>query len=323
MTRANGLLILPVLLGIAGCAQPPKTNRAFGSTVQVCDGADCRVVPTDQLRTSMPEVDRRGERQSDPDLYRGEDAATLQATAESGDPRSAYMLGQVYEFGLAGRRRNPATAAHWYEVAASGGHAWANFRLASLLETGAGGRRDPSRAALLMGIAAQAGVAQAAYNLGMMYHGGKGVPRDSTEAVRWLTVAAENGVPDAQINLGVMYFNGDGVERQLYQALTWMRQAAKGGNQKAQKAVGRLYMTGLETMGQDLQEARSWISMVAAKGDREAQGWLRQIDQALADERAFSQQMQLQAAQTQALWASVVLAAFLAPPPVTYIIQTW
>lgn len=320
-TRLAPLAI--IVFATVSCVQGPQTTQAFGPSVRICTDGDCRTVATDTLRSALPEADRRGELQSDPDRYAGQDVATLQSAAEAGETRSAYILGQVYEFGLAGRSKNLAAAARWYESAAGNGHAWACFRLASLLEGGAAGRRDPARAFQLTSHAAQAGVAQAAFNLGMMYHTGRGATRDPSLAVRWLTQAAENGVPDAQLNLGIMYFRGDGVERQLYQALTWMRQAAKGGNHQAQKAVGRLYMTGLETMGQDLQEARSWISLAASRGDREAEAWLRQIDKALAEERAFQQQLQLQAEQTQALWASVILASLLSPPPVTYVVRYW
>jgi TPR repeat protein len=131
-------------------------------------------------------------------------------------------------------------------------------------------------------------------------------------------MAAENGVPEAQYNLALMLFRGDGVARQPYQALQWMRRAGRNGVLAAQKAVGRLYMTGLEEMGQDLQEAQAWLSLAAGRGDAEARRWLGQVQQALDAERhanrAFQQQLALQWAQTQALWASIAWAPLLAPP---------
>ncbi|MGG5889241.1 tetratricopeptide repeat protein [Falsiroseomonas sp. HC035] len=310
---------------LAGCVQQaPQTGGAFGPEVQVCRaGEACRVVPTAQLRNATPQEDRRGTRQTDPDLYRGEDLGALQAAAASGDARAAYLLGQVHEFGLGGRARRGAEAARWYGQAADQGHSWAQFRLAQMLESGAAGRRDRAAAVRLTLAAAEGGVAPAAHNLGMMHRSGNGVARDVGEAARWLTVAAENGIPEAQYNLGLMYFRGDGVPRQLHDALSWMRQAAQGGYAPAQKAVGRLYMTGLDTMGQDLTEARSWLSLAAYRGDREAQGWLRQIEREEREDLAFQRQLQIQAAETQALWASVALAAFLMPPPVTYVVGVW
>jgi hypothetical protein len=322
MTRARHA-VLALLL--AGCAQEaPQAGGVFKPAVQVCRASEeCRVVPTAQLRAATPQEDLRGTRQADPDLYRGEEVGALQAAAAGGDARAAYLLGQVYEFGLGGRPRRGAEAARWYGQAADQGHPWAQFRLAQMLESGAAGRRDRAGAIRLTVAAAQGGVAQAAFNLGLMHRAGHGVARDAGEAARWLTVAAENGVPEAQYNLGLMYFRGDGVPRQLHEALSWMRQAAQGGYAPAQKAVGRLYMTGLDTMGQDLTEARSWLSLAASRGDREAQGWLRQLDREAREEAAFERQLRMQAAETHALWASVALAALLTPPPVTYIVRGW
>jgi hypothetical protein len=105
-----------VLLGALGaCAPQGDRPSGFGPVVRVCEGAACRDVETAALRGNMPEPDRRGERQSDPDVWRGEDPAGLQAAAESGDARAAHLLGQVEEYGLGGaraalRRRRAGTA---------------------------------------------------------------------------------------------------------------------------------------------------------------------------------------------------------------------
>lgn len=316
-----------VLLGVAGvwlagCTPTTPPTSGFGPMVRVCDGADCRMMPTASVARE-PEVDRRGERQSDPDSYRGEAQGDLQAAAGNGDAVAAYKLGQVNEYGLGGQPRRPAEARRWYASAAEAGHPWASFRLAEMLGRGVGGPVDRGRAAQLTGRAAEGGVAQAAYNMGLLHLTGRDVGRDPVAAARWLTIAAEGGVPEAQYNLGLMYYRGDGVGRQLFQALTWMRQAAQGGYPPAQKAVGRLYMTGLDTMGQDLNEARTWLTAAAAGGDRESQEWLRQIDQIRREELAFQRQLQLQAQQTAQMWATVALAAILTPPPVVYYVRRW
>jgi hypothetical protein len=300
---------------LAACASDRPRPSGFGPAVRICDERGCSDRPTATAAVVQPE-DRRGTRQSDPDVYRGEDAAALQAAAEGGDARAAYLLGQVHEYGLAGRARRPAEAARWYGVAAEAGNAWAQFRLAQLLNTGAGVPRDRARALRLTLAAAESGHARAAHNAGTLYLSGQGVPRDAGEGLRWLTVAAENGVPEAQYNLGLMHYRGEGAPRRLHDALVWMRQAAQNGYAPAQKAVGRLYMTGLDTMGQDLAEARTWLTPVAAAGDREAQGWLREMDRAEREERDFRRALQMQQAETQSLWAAAALATMLAPPVV-------
>jgi TPR repeat protein len=312
---APGLIGLALLLG--ACQAERQAASGFGPTVRVCQGVECRDMPTGQVMADQ--TDRRSEPAADPDLYRGEDPAALRTTAGGGDVRAAYLLGQVEEYGLGGRPRRLSEAARWYGVAADAGNPWAQFRLAQLYERGAGVGRSPRRALELTGAAAQAGHARAAHNLGTAYLTGAGVPRDAAEGARWLNIAAEGGVPEAQYNLGVMYMRGDGVPRELYRGLTWMRQAAQNGHPPAQKAVGRIYMTGLDTMGQDLTEAKTWLRPVAARGDRDAQRWLAEIDRAEREERDFQRALQLRAAETQALIAGAIFAAALQPPPVVYV----
>ncbi len=304
-----------VLLG--ACQAERQARSGFGPTVRVCQGAECREVPTAQAVADQ--TDRRSEPAADPELYRGEDPAALRAAAEGGDRRAAYLLGQVEEYGLGGRPRRPVEAARWYGVAAGAGNAWAQFRLAQLYDRGEGVARSPGRAVELTAAAAQAGHARAAHNLGTAYLNGAGVPRDRAEGARWLGVAAEGGVAEAQYNLAVMYLRGEGVPRELFRGLSWMRQAASNGNVAAQKSVGRIYMTGLDTMGQDLNEAKTWLRPVAARGDRDAQRWLAEIERAEREERDFQRALALRTAETQALIAGAIFAAALQPPPVVYV----
>ncbi|MBL6455182.1 sel1 repeat family protein [Belnapia sp. T6] len=315
---ARAGLAVALLLLLAGCQPRMVGGSGFGRAVQVCDSDGCRVQPR-EAQTLVIGEDERLRRQADPDLYRGESVAELRGAAAAGDAGAAYRLGQAYEYGAGGLPRSAGQAARQYEVAAAAGMPFAMFRLGRLAEQGAapGGR---ARAIELYAAAANGGVAQAAHNLGYLYLQGRGLPRDMAEAARWSTLAAEKGVPESQYNLALMYFRGEGVSRQPYEALQWMRRAAQNGYLPAQKAVGRLYMTGLEEMGQDLQEARSWLSLAASRGDAESRRWLQQIEQAERAERAYQQQLTMQAAQTQALWAQAALAAALAPPPVTVVI---
>ncbi|MDB5374833.1 MAG: hypothetical protein JWP04_3475 [Belnapia sp.] len=312
---ASAALGLGLLL--AGCQPRMIGGSGFGPGVEVCDPSGCRV-QSREAQTIVIADDERLQRQADPDLYRGEPIADLRAGAASGDPGAAYRLGHAYEFGAGGLGRNTGLAVRNYEIAAGAGMPFAMYRLGRLVEQGAasGGR---ARAIQLYTDAASGGVAQAAHNLGFLFLQGRGLPRDSAEAARWFTMAAEKGVAESQYNLALMYFRGDGVSRRSYEALQWMRRSAQNGFLPAQKAVGRLYMTGLEEMGQDIQEARSWLSLAASRGDGEARRWLQQIEQAEAAEQAFQQKLAMQAQQTASLWASAALAAALTPTPVVVI----
>jgi len=109
--------------------------------------------------------------------------------------------------------------------------------------------------------------------------------------------------PSAAYDLGLRYFRGDGVTQNSYKALEWMRTAAEGGDVKAQAALGRLYFTGLEEMGSDLQEAERWLSSAASQGDAESKKLLEQVQVALADERAYYNQVNEWRYQTQYYWS--------------------
>ncbi len=315
--RASAAFGLAALALLGGCQPRMGSRSGFGPEVLVCDEAGCRVQPR-EAQTLIIGEDERLRRQADPDLYRGEPVTELRAAAAGGDPGAAYRLGQAYEFGAGGLSRSAGQAARQYEVAANADMPFAMFRLGRLVEQGAapGGR---ARAIQLYAGAAQGGVAQAAHNLGFLYLEGRGVPRDMAEAARWFSQAAEKGIAESQYNLGLMYFRGEGVSRRPFDALQWMRRAAQNGFLPAQKAVGRLYMTGLEEMGQDLGEARSWLSLAASRGDAESRRWLQQVEQAERAERDYQRSLATQAQQTQAMWASVALASALAPPPVAVV----
>ena len=92
--------------------------------------------------------------------------------------------------------------------------------------------------------------------------------------------------PRAAYDLGLRYFRGDGVRQDSYQALKWMRDAGERGVVPAQLALGRFYLMGLEEMGPDPAEAETWLSMAAAKGNKEARRLLPQAQAAKKDEKS-------------------------------------
>jgi TPR repeat protein len=121
-------------------------------------------------------------------------------------------------------------------------------------------------------------------------------------------------VPEAQYNLGLMHYRGEGVPRQLHEALRWMRQAAANGHLRRRRAVGQLHLTGLDTMGQDLSEARTWLAAAANRGDREPERLLRELDRAQAAERDHARRLQVLSSYTAAHWASAAYRRPLVAP---------
>ena len=107
--------------------------------MRVCEaGRPCEFRPTESATFRPEDANRQGERQQDPDAYRGENLAELRAAAQAGDPGAAYRLGLVHQQGLAGAPRDPRLATRYFESAADG--------RASLGAIPAGPDARPSRA---------------------------------------------------------------------------------------------------------------------------------------------------------------------------------
>lgn len=113
-------------------------------------------------------------------------------SAEIGNPRAQYLLGQMYRHGV-GVDIDSVEAARWYQPAAEQGYA------------------------------------QAQYQLGLLYFEGEGLELNYHEAARWFALAASQGHPEAQFNMAVMELDGLGVAQDYDQAVIWLRRAAAQG----------------------------------------------------------------------------------------------
>ena len=134
-----------------------------------------------------------------------------------------------------------------YEVAvaevrplAEGGHAWAQYNLATMYEAGLGVEEDIGSAVHWYRKAAEQGDAPAQYNMAQTYSEGLGVTQYHVEAARWYRLAAEQGHPDAQCSLGLMLHKGHGVERDVVQARAWALLAAEVGDEDAPEMIENL-----------------------------------------------------------------------------------
>lgn len=277
--------LVPAVSLFGGCASTPESK-----TYRVCDNSGCRDVGPHSVQV-FSESQTNPESTVDPDVLQGESIQELQTAADSGDMKADYKLGQAYSAGVGGASKSSQKAADHYQKAASAGHPWAQYRLSEMYHSGNGVAKDLSKSLEFAIAAAKNNVAAAAYNVAMMYSTGEGAPQNQNEAAKWLEKASSAGLPDAQFALGMMTLRGTGVERQLYRGLTLLRKAASGGNVNAQTAVGRIYLTGLDTMGQDLKEARTWIDSAAQQGDKEAKELIPKLEEAEKKEVAFQNRL--------------------------------
>jgi TPR repeat protein len=123
-----------------------------------------------------------------------------QASAEGGDPRAQFHLGNMFASGT-GVRRSLATAFGWYEKSAEAGF----------------------------------GEGQAA--LAFAFRFGNGVGQNYELAAKWYRRAANQGIPDAMYNAGGLYATGDGVEQNWAEAYKWLMLAAAYGMEPARDAT--------------------------------------------------------------------------------------
>jgi localization factor PodJL len=125
-------------------------------------------------------------------------------------------------------------AARLLEEAADMGLTIAQFRLATLYETGHGVSQDYQAARDWYAQAAEGGNARAMHNLAVLYAEGtvSGTP-DYAEAARWFAEAASYDIRDSQYNLAVLFERGLGVRTDLRQAYLWYSIASVGGDTEA------------------------------------------------------------------------------------------
>ena len=89
-------------------------------------------------------------------------------------------------------------------------------------------------------MAATQGHARAQFNLGSMYSNGCGVGEDAQEALKWYNLAARQGIIEAQFNLGVLFCKGQGVRQDFIRAHMWFNVAAASGDEYAAKIRNEL-----------------------------------------------------------------------------------
>ncbi len=99
--------------------------------------------------------------------------------------------------------------------------------------------------------------------------------------------------PVAAYDMGLRYLRGDGVAQSSYHAIEAFHAAASKGDLKAQIALGKIYITGIEEMGPDLQEAQKWLSIAAARGDKESGELLEQVKISREEEKQAEQAQEI------------------------------
>jgi TPR repeat protein len=180
--------------------------------------------------------------------------------------------GKEQELESAGAKRD--------RIAAEGGDADAQWRLARRYELGDGVTEDYKKSTEWCRRAAEAGHAYAQFKLGTWYLSGDGVPFSETKAAEWYAKAAESGQADAQHELTKMYEIGYGVPKDWAKAAECYRKAeelycrhAELGDAEAKCWLAREYEYG-DRVPQDKVKTLEWFKKAAKAGSIGAQCWM-------------------------------------------------
>jgi localization factor PodJL len=166
------------------------------------------------------------------ELPAGLQPASLVEAAKKADPLAYFEIGSRFTDGR-GVKTDLAEAAKWYGLAADGGLAPAEYRLANFYEKGTGVERDIPKAVTLYLSAAGKGNASAMHNLAVLYATGAAGAPDFNQAAHWFQEAADRNIRDSQFNLAILYARGNGVPQDLGESYKWFAIAAEGGDQDA------------------------------------------------------------------------------------------
>ncbi len=195
------------------------------------------------------------------------------AAAEQGFVDAQVNLGAMYLQGL-GVERDEAEGFRHFAMAAELGDEAAKSVVGELLWRGQGVGRNPGEARKWLEESED--LANSRFYLGLMSAMGEGAEKDVDAAIDWLEDAADQGHADAAGALGYLYLT-DAEEKDEEKAVKHLERGVKGGSAQAMHLLGICYREGLGVR-RDKTRALDLIEEASAKGCREAEGSLRQLD---------------------------------------------
>ena len=189
----------------------------------------------------------------------------IETVAEGGNLVAQYLLGKIYNFGLA-VPADFAKAARWYRAAASNGMYAAKYRLAHLYYRGQGVEKDLKKFIGLLTEVAKSGSQLARYDLAVAHRNGEGVRKNQALGLRKFRELAEEGMPLARYELARIYaLKNSGVTDEK-KARYWLIQLLQGGVPSFQVKAADIYA---DLLG-DYEAALPLYQEAADRGDSDA-----------------------------------------------------
>jgi len=147
----------------------------------------------------------------------------FKAAAHNHHVGAMYTLGQAYQSGLGGLKKDETAAFRWFQQAAKEGDADAGLLIAKMYMEGAGISQSYVSAAAILKKNSKALHAPSMHEMALLYDAGQGVPKSTEQAVKILARAAlEGGLPNSMVYLAKKYIEGDlKFEKNPMEAYKW------------------------------------------------------------------------------------------------------
>ncbi|MDR1165768.1 MAG: sel1 repeat family protein [Deltaproteobacteria bacterium] len=195
----------------------------------------------------------------------------LLVEAEKGNANAMLTIGNIYERGLYGNRRNFGKALEWYQKAADAGLPAGFFNVGISFEVGQGTAPDSQVAFENFVKAAEKGLPIAKQKLGELYLSGEGVIADPAAAVRYLTEAGQDGLSESDFLLARLYLNGlSGVKLDVKKGLDLINQLADKKYPIALNELGAISYLGTFEQPKDYKKAEAYFLQAADLGSGDA-----------------------------------------------------
>ena len=199
----------------------------------------------------------------------------FKAAAAEGDANGLYNLGTCHARGY-GTPQDDQSAFNCFRAAAEKGHPEAINNVGWFFREGRVVEKDLEMAARWFAKSAAKENPYGQFNYGLALQRGEGVPQDLKKAAELFRIAGDHGCIEAIDAYGVALWRGEGVRENHRKAFQQFIRAANLGYPPAMENIATCYSRGTGVPA-DENLATEWkIRSRAARGDRNAQAWLRQ-----------------------------------------------
>lgn len=197
----------------------------------------------------------------------------LNKAAKDGSAAAERQLGQIFENGLGGQKKDIKSAAEHYAKAANGNDGVAQLWLGNAAQNGVLSDKGVEKAKAAQGkpaseqpkleaddiviqpspagalnmyrLAAQNNQPLALYYVGLFYENGAVVDKDANKAFALVQRAAQSNIPAAQFKLASYYQNGVGVAQDVVAAAGWYQRSAEAGLPQGKLVYGAMLENGV------------------------------------------------------------------------------